>query len=475
MALIALAYITYFILLGSLARFGYQWAKGSSVVIEKKTDWLAHAFFQGVLLHVVCLNVWQLTRLGPSPLLWVLAVAMMAGLLLLARQWLNQRPPWSWLKPKAWQAVILATVLGFSLLLLWQGAVLPNLAWDSWIVWEGKAQQWLQHGLAADIVTWDPWLSQDQAIFNPSAAYPDGLSLLHYLPMLLTDDAFAVMHVVVLFAYAMVVLLVVSRLAELGAPWYWQLFVVAIFYTTPMLSNHLMIHGYADLWVGMMVLMIMISLQDWLAAGPSAQSDRQGLGLTMVAYVCMLPMLKLEGWVWLLLFVLALGWTHLNLGRQRWMTLLVVMLLVALAMVIGVNWTTRWGDLVFSTERIALFHLFDFPIQFVNISDALLSSLLWQNNWGLLWLGLPWLLLAHINQAHHPEHAQAQAHRVAHVFLILALVAFLFLFYFTPASQWALDMTAINRIVLQLTPCYLFLLCSLVTRQLTAPAETPKP
>ena len=409
---------------------------------------------------MILLNAWQFTGLGSTPLLGILAATMSGGLVLLIRQGLVQRPKPVLTKPKPMPMVILALVLLLSLLLLWHGATLPNLAWNSWIVWEGKAQQWLQHGLAADIVNWDLWLSQDQAIFNPSAAYPDGLSLLHYVPMLLINEAFAVMHVVVLFAYAMVVLLVVSRLAAMSAPWYWQLLVVGIFYATPLLNNHLIIHGYADLWVGMFVLMIMISLQDWLEAVQSPEPKPIGKGLTVVAYVVMLPMLKLEGWVWLLLFILALAWTHVGNSRKRWMVLLAVVMSIGLLLWVGIHWSTAWGDLVLSTQRIALFNLFDFPIQYVNITDALLTSLLWQNNWGLVWLGLPWLVLAHVSSN------QTQAHRVAHVFLVMALLAFLFLFYFTPASQWALDMTAINRIVLQLTPCYLFLLCSLIITQL---------
>jgi hypothetical protein len=460
MSLIALIYLIHFIMLGNLTRFAFHWAKGTSLVWEVNIEWLAHSFFQGILLHVIMLNAWQLTGLDSTPLLWILAAAMCGGLVVLIRQWLVQRPKGVLTKPKPMHMVILALVWLLSLLLLWLGTSLPNLAWDSWIVWEGKARQWLQHGLAADIVNWDLWLSQDQAIFNPSAAYPDGLSLLHYVPMLLTNEAFAVMHVVVLFAYAMVVLLVVSRLAARSAPWYWQLLVVGIFYTTPMLNNHLVIHGYADLWIGMYVLMIMISLQDWLATEQTPQKPI-GKGLTVVAYVVMLPMLKLEGWVWLLLFILALAWTQVSNSRQRWMVLLAVVMSVGLLLWMGIHWSTAWGDLVLSTQRIALFHLFDFSIQYVNITDALLNSLLWQNNWGLVWLGLPWLVLAHVNSN------QTQAHRVAHVFLVMALLAFLFLFCFTPASQWALDMTAINRIVLQLTPCYLFLLCSLITTLLT--------
>ena len=74
---------------------------------------------------------------------------------------------------------------------------------------------------------------------------------------------------------------------------------VAVIYTTPFLSNHLMIQGYADIWLAMFILLIMLSLMDYV-------DDKQlGLGLTVICYLVMLPMLKLEGWVWLLLFVMA--------------------------------------------------------------------------------------------------------------------------------------------------------------------------
>ena len=132
--------------------------------------------------------------------------------------------------------------------------------------------------------------------------------------------------------------------------------------------------------------------------------------------------------------------------------------MLVLALLGGIHLSFSFGDLIISGERITLFHLLDMKLAFVNITDALLTSFLWQNNWSILWLGLPFLLFSFFRNQH------SEASQVSHLFLMLALVCFLFLFYFTDASQWAVDLTAINRIVLQLTPCYLFLLFKMLIK-----------
>ncbi|WP_223787632.1 hypothetical protein [Marinicella meishanensis] len=475
MAWLAAAYMAYFLLLGGGARCAFHWIRGSHSPIGQATDFMPHAFFQGVFLHVVMLNLWQWTGWGLTGLWWCLGVVLLATMVCVLRQWLVQRPLSLKWRPEPSQGLVLLLMLLASWLLWRNGSWLPNLAWDSWIVWEGKAQQWINHGLAADIVSWEAWLAQDQAFFNPSASYPDGLSLLYFLPMALSHDSFAVMHVVLLFAFAMMTWLVVNRLRKMGAATPWLLLAAGVLYTTPLMGNHLMIHGYADLWLGLYVLLIMVSLIDYFDAKASSQNQPTGLGLTVLAYVAMLPLLKLEGWVWLMVFVLAYGWCRMAPGRHRWLLLLGVgSVLGVILLAGGLQWASPWGDLAFTPDRIALFHLFDFPIGWVDITDALLTGLLWQNNWGLIWLGLPWLLLSPLRSAPDPTT------RVPQVFLIMALAAFLFLFYFTPASQWALDMTAINRIVLQLTPCYVFLLFGLfaqwstaATNQSTAAQKSP--
>jgi len=261
--LIGLAYIVYFIVLGTGGRIAFNLLTKNQLNIESKTEYFAHAFFQGVFFHIIIFNILQLFPSSVPSSLSFIGLVVFISISLIVWQF-NSGITIQATQPRVKStAVVLLIVLIGSSLIYWVGHMLPNIAWDSWVVWEGKAQQWLIHGLHTNTVNWDQWLQQDKAIFNQSANYPDGLSLMYYLPELIFDEGFAVMHITYLFAFAMLTILLVRRVAQFGASIYLQLFMVMIIYTTPMISNHLMIQGYADIWLAMYVLLIMLTLMDY--------------------------------------------------------------------------------------------------------------------------------------------------------------------------------------------------------------------
>ncbi len=461
--LLGIIYIIYFISLGYGFRVAFNKIKQQQLIIENKTDFFAHAFFQGVFIHVVIFNLFQLLNLSNSTVLVALPLLLLVCMALIFWHILHKGLQGQTFVPKLHNVLITTVLLLMSAFIYWNGSLLPNIAWDSWAVWEGKAQQWVEHGLNVDIMAWNDWVNEDTAIFNASANYPDGLSLIYFLPKVLFQEGFAITQIVVLFAFAMMTLLLISRIAKLGAPVYLQLAMVLVIYTTPFISNHLMIQGYADIWLAMFILLVMLSLMDYI------DDNNMGIGLTIICYLAMLPMLKLEGWVWLLLFFMAYGLTLLSTHKSKYKVLAgVAGVILALVLLGGIDLNFSFGNITITHERITLLNLFDLHINFVNITEPLLISFLWQNNWSLLWLGLPFLLFTFFSRRH------SLASQVSHVFLILALGCMLFLFYFTEASRWAQDFTAINRIVLQLTPCYLFLLFKMIVRIKGIQAPTTK-
>ena len=450
--LFGLIYVIYFLLLGTGVRFAFNLFTKNQLSIESKTEYFAHAFFQGVFFHIVMFNILQLFHWPISGLLSLIGTVVLINLSLITWQF-NSGLTVQAGKPriKSAAAVLILVLIGSSLI-YWTGHMLPNIAWDSWAVWEGKAEQWLVHGLHTDVVLWDQWILQNNALFNHAANYPDGLSLMYYLPKLIFNQGFAIMHVVNLFAFAMLTALLVSRVAKYGASIYLQIFMIMIIYTIPMINNHLMIQGYADIWMAMYLLLIMLTLMDY------QETQHLGVGITLLCYLAILPLLKLEGWVWLLLFISSYLLVWLWQSKWRiwiWISLLAITLLIAFGFI---DFSFKFGRLIINHERIVIFNLIDTPIQFFNITEQLLTSFFWQNNWSLIWLGLPFLIISFFTQRHDP------ASHIAQIFFITALLCFLFLFYFTEASQWALDFTAINRLVLQLTPCYLFLLFKMLAK-----------
>ena len=81
--LLGLIYVVYFLLLGHAFRVAYNWFSNQELIIEKKTDFLAHAFFQGVFFHVVIFNVCQLLGLSTTTALILLSVLVFGCLALI--------------------------------------------------------------------------------------------------------------------------------------------------------------------------------------------------------------------------------------------------------------------------------------------------------------------------------------------------------------------------------------------------------
>jgi hypothetical protein len=454
MILLGLLYAAYLITLGSGIRVMFNLALGKQITIDKKTEFFAQSFFQGIFLHVVFFNLLQFAPLSHHWLL--LLTALMTGcclLLLIGAQMSKQTIRFQSVKP-TWQSLMLLIIVTCGAgVLFYNGYLLPNIAWDSWMIWEGKARQWVAQGLNVDIRQWQDWITDPAAVFNVSAHYPDGVSLLYFLPKLLFNDSNHVVHVLTLVAYALTTLLMISRLQKMGTPVYLQWLIVIIMFSTPLINNHLMIFGYADIWMAMYVLLIMLTLMDY------HDEKNLGTGLTVLCYLALLPMLKLEGWVWLTLFVVAHALVSVIHSRHRYHWLAGAIGLCLLMFLLGgVSVSTPMGRLMISSEQLVIFNLLNTPLQYTDISASLLTGFFWQNNWSLIWLALPFLLISFFRNNHN------RPSQVSHAFIILALLCFLFLFYFTSASQWASDLTALNRVVLQLTPCYLFLVFHMLSQ-----------
>lgn len=443
-----LTYIILLFLLGIATRFIFLLLanrKDSSLVLN--LEFWIHTFFHGILLTIITMNTLQFIPLSHDGLITVLISGIICSvtIVLIGLKFISIE--WVW--PRFSDYIAIAFVLLGSLLLYAMGSTLPNIGWDSWVVWEGKADQWINHGLASEIKTWNGWIADQEALFNPSANYPDGLSLLFFLPKLWIEQVFSSMRMIYVVAFALTSLALAKRLHALGASTALQIFLILVIYTTPLLGNHLLIIGYADIWIAMLLALLVMAYLDYY------QFKTKGALITVVSYLVMLPMFKLEGWVWLVLFLLSHGLIQLSRHKKSTIGLIAVLFVVILMVTAGINFSTPLGQVTLNVEQITILSLIDTPISFNNVSHLLMSSLFWQNNWSLIWLGLPFVFLSFFNKNH------SKPDQVIHLFFSLSILGFLFLFYFTKASQWAEDFTAINRITLQLTPCYLFLLFKL--------------
>ncbi len=398
-------------------------------------------------------NVLQLLDLSNTYVLIVCLLSLLLGLTLIVWHALTSGITTEKIRPSKNDLVLISLSITCSGIIYWNSSQLPNMAWDSWMVWVGKADQWINHGLSIEINQLEAWAKDSHSVYNAAAHYPDGLSLIYFLPKLITSDYMNVTGILYLFAFVMITLLLLSRLDRLGAPFYLQLLMLVVLFTTPFINNHLMIQGYADIWMSMFIALIMLTFIDF------HEKRDWGVGITLIAYLLMLPMLKIEGWIWLALFVIAhLMVKLMNHKHKNKIVLLTIVTSVLFLFLGGINISLLPGNIIINTEKIEIFNLINSPIQFTNINESLLTGFFWQYNWSFIWVGLPFLLIYFVTSKHN------KASQISHVFFTLALLCFMFLFYFTDASKWAQDLTALNRIVLQLTLSYLFLLFVMLTK-----------
>lgn len=445
-----LIYVIAFLILGFSLRFGFIMITKNKNQSTVNLDFFTHSFFQGVLCLILLLNCIQFIGLTNLAIQIICVLFFCTALVLVIKGYTSL--PFKITKPDYSKLIILFVTFLSTLLIYFNGAHLPNIAWDSWAVWEGRANQWINHGLHTNIMASQAWLVSADSLYNKSANYPEGLSLIYFVPKLFFKTAFQTTHFLYLFAYGLTVLMLQNHIRKLGATFSLQLLLVLIAFTLPLMSNHLMITGYADIWIAMILVLVILSYIDF-----STQPTKAAL-FTLSGYVCLLPMFKLEGWVWLMLLLIAHLVSLVKESKRLKAILLSLFTVFFIATIIGVDLSTPLGQIIISSERINIFSLIDSQIEFNNISGLLMSGLFWQNNWSLIWLGLPFLLVSFIKVK------QDKTSNTIHLFFTLSILSFLFLFYFTKASQWAEDFTAVNRIVLQLTPCYLLLLFRMLTQ-----------
>jgi hypothetical protein len=450
--LLVLMYASCLITLGIGARLVVIKGLGIETHKRRLSNLLAHGLFMGIFIHVFLLNVLQWFTYSNGFILVIMSLVFATCLGIIIYNTVINGGLHNSTRIKPQQVITICLILTASWLVAYNSYQVPNLAWDTWTVWLGRAKQWYYHGLGVPIVQTHEWIHSGKGLLNLSSHYPDGLSLIFFPLLYLSDPVKPLLLGLYLLIYGFLVLLMCNRLQKIKAPFYLRIFLVIVMYSTPLLINHLLLPGYADLIMAVYILLIMLGLLDY------NDQKKPALRLAVIAYALMLPLIKIEGWVWLIIFLFShsfIMWFNL---KQRLIILSAMVSVFVLWFVLGgFSFTTPFGPLTVSPSEINLFNKAYLSFAFTNVTHTIFNGLLWQYNWSLLWFGLPFLLLYMLFSKHN------KAQQVSHLFFVLALAVILTLFYLTPAAKYALDYTAINRIFLQLMPCYIFLIFSLLT------------
>jgi len=359
---------------------------------------------------------------------------------------------------RLWIALLLA-------LLAWHGWILfddallhPTLPWDAWAVWLGKAKAWVLAGRIDPSVSYEDWIGHPVAATRTGVAwmYPELIPWMavwmaagtHWIEPLIGLLWFGLGAAMLLLHYGQWRALGVRPLAACAGTY--------VLGSIPLLDVHVTLGGYADLWIAAVLSMGAHAWLRWSCLG-----ERRQLGIVAIAML-LLPLIKLEGSVWSIILGLACVFRALppHLRARRFLIGAGVLLLVVIACIaLGLPWTgvaRRYLD----TGRF-------FDLGQIGVSAASLAAALWaQWNWNLLWFALPVALWWN---RHRWWRSRMTRRLVA--FVALPFVVMLGLFLFTSAARYAQSYSAVNRLLLQITP----LLVSVLVLALRAPDVDDKP
>lgn len=363
---------------------------------------------------------------------------------------------------KRWHFALLAGLYATLAWRAWLAArelwLRPLYPWDAWSAWAVKAKAWFLLGHYVAYVSPHEWLADKSASLYTAVAwfYPSATS---WLDVWFVSAAGAWIEPLINLPWLVVwIALLLGHYGQwraLGLDRTRALFFIYVLGSMPLLTVHVALAGYSDLWVATLFAFSILAWMRWLQQGA-----RRQLALALLC-AALLPWLKLEGWVWALSLYVA--FTLVALPR-RWAR--VVGLAVALAFVLLVSgglrfvfvklgWVDATGAVI--NSRIGPFGLL-LNLHWHGVGLAGMAEALFAHpNWHLLWWLLPAVLA--LRWRYLATHTWLLAPAIL---LLTCLAAVAFLFTFTEAATWAENFTAINRLVLQITPAVVTLLALLL-------------
>ncbi|HET9033919.1 MAG TPA: hypothetical protein VFN25_13575 [Dokdonella sp.] len=331
----------------------------------------------------------------------------------------------------------------------------PTFPWDAWSAWAVKPKAWFLLGHHVVYVPIQEWLARPAADLRTSAIW-DYPELLAWIQIWFASAAGGwnepLINAVWTGVLGAIGLASYGHWRALGIRPGLSMLLVYGLLSLPLLDAHAALAGYADLWLAAAFGMAVLCWLRWVR-----QRNPGQLVLALLFAVC-LPLIKLEGAVWLMLFA-AVALLGLLSRRLRWIVLaaLVVCIGVGIALggfhvpIFGLGWVhVSWG-------QVTIPALGELDLYWRPVGSEMLSGLLTLPNWHLLWYLVPLVVLLRWRVFVADRSARSLSTLVA------ACVAFLFvLFFFTDASAWAENYTSANRLVLHVVPAVFTLMALLL-------------
>ncbi len=349
----------------------------------------------------------------------------------------------------------------FVLLMAWLGMRLIDLTlelwwrplypWDAWTTWAVRPRVWAELGQLAPFVDPRRWLADATGSVYALEAwnYPYTVPLLALWPTLAYGAWNETAANLPWLGCALALGLGFYGQARLwGASALTALIFTWLLLSLPLLETHVALAGYADLWLAAVFGLAAIAFFQWTRNG----DRRQGLLALLLALAC--PLIKVEGAVWVLLFIPALLAARL---RGRWL-----LALAGVVAALGLGWwlaggvtfsVPGLGEVRLTPELIQVPYLGRFGLGYRGDWDPVVKNFLVLANWHLFgYLALVAIVIAIVRVRRRAERWL----RAELVFVAASLVALFVLFFLTDAQRWAEQYTSINRVFLDFVPAFLF-------------------
>ncbi len=377
-----------------------------ALVPRREPGWLAaalgHGVVAGMLLAAAATSLFARADTAHAWLRAAPALVVLATIAAVVAWWRARAPASPQTQPNKvenankWIRVLLAIALASLVfrgwLMLREIWLRPTFPWDAWDAWAVKSKTWFLLGHYAPFVSMPDWLAHPaQELYTGIAwAYPATLA---WMQVWFASAAGGWIEPQVnLPWFALWIGLLLAHYGQWRALGLDRMRAVAAMYalgSLPLLDVHVALAGYADLWLAAMLGFAALAWLRW-------RRERDA-GQLAIAIVCaaLLPMIKLEGAVWLLLCVAVATYDVLpRLWRRLALAGAVAVLLVLIFAsridfpVPGLGWVE------ITHSRIVVPALGDYAMRFnAEASLSLLNSLFVQPNWHLLWWLAPGIAL----------------------------------------------------------------------------------
>lgn len=339
----------------------------------------------------------------------------------------------------------------------------PMYPWDAWAAWLLKPKAWMLGGHLDAFVGFDEWLADASGTLRTAQtwSYPEALGRIAvWFASAWGDWNAGVVGAIWLALWIALLGGVFGGLRSLGLARDRAVIAAYALGSLPLINVHVALAGYADLWIAALIAFACLAWMRGLETGA------RGSFVLAALFALLLPTVKLEGAIWLVLLAgsMLYAWMPLRLRR----------IALVLAPLIGAGvvaaYLLRLPLVAPALDRIGLTSDTDVLLAHAPaVIGAAADGLFSQYNWHLFWIAFALTLVVRFATLR-----QSAPLRFVGLFLLLGS-AFLFaLFVLTPAGKWAESYTAVNRLSLQIVPAML-VFAALLWREPAPGAATAAP